>query len=99
MTAGQQAFASGPASLRIDKLLWYLRLSPSRTRAQALAEAGHVRLNGRRIERAHVAVRVGDIVVLPWGEASRIVRIIALPRRRGPPIEAQSQYEELTAGS
>jgi ribosome-associated heat shock protein Hsp15 len=39
--------------MRIDKLLWFLRLAKTRSVAQAMAEAGHIRVNGRRIDRAH----------------------------------------------
>jgi len=87
----------GP-TLRIDKYLWFARLSKSRSTAQKLAEDGHVRLNGRRIERAHAPVRTGDLITFPHGEAVRVVRVIALPARRGPAPEAQGCYEELTVG-
>ena len=36
-------------SLRIDKLLWYLRLTKSRERAQAKIAEGHIRVDGRRL--------------------------------------------------
>ena len=88
----------GP-SLRIDKYLWFARLSKSRSIAQKLAEEGHIRLNGRRIDRAHAPVRAGDLITFPHIESVRVVRVLALPVRRGPAPEAQSCYEELTIGS
>ncbi len=81
--------------LRIDKLLWYLRLTKSRAQAQAIVAAGHVRLNGRRVERDSACVRQGDVIALPIGETVRVIRVRALPVRRGPPAEARSHYEEL----
>ena len=42
--------------MRIDKLLWFLRLAKTRSAAQALVGAGHVRLNGKRVERTAQAV-------------------------------------------
>ena len=87
--------ADAASTLRIDKLLWYLRFAKSRSIAQAQCEAGLIRLNGRRIERAHIMVRAGDILTLPWRGAARVVRIGALPVRRGPPAEAQICYEEM----
>jgi hypothetical protein len=50
---GRTGGALMAAGLRIDKLLWFLRLA--RTRAGAGLGAGHIRLNGRRVERAHQA--------------------------------------------
>ena len=81
--------------MRIDKLLWFLRLTKTRTRAQALAFQGHIRLNGRRIERAHQPVGEGDILTIPWGGGARVIEICALPTRRGPACEAQSCYRVL----
>lgn len=88
----------GP-TLRIDKYLWFVRLCSSRSNAQKLAEDGHIRLNGRRIERAHSPVRAGDLITFPHFDKVRVVRVITLPSRRGPAPEAQACYEELTVGS
>lgn len=85
-------------SLRIDKYLWFVRLASSRTNAQKQAEAGYIRLNGRRVDRAHVPVRPGDLITFPWGTLVRVVRVSALPQRRGPPVEAQACYEEIVVG-
>jgi len=87
----------GP-SLRIDKFLLFARLCKSRSNAQKLAEDGHIRVNGRRIERAHAPVRPSDLITFPHGDAVRVVRVVALPARRGTAPEAQACYEELTIG-
>ena len=78
--------------MRIDKLLWYLRLVKTRGLAQALCEAGHIRLNGRRVARAHQKVAAGDRLTLPHGQGVRVIELLALPVRRGPAPEAQSCY-------
>lgn len=88
----------GP-SLRIDKFLWFARLAKSRSIAQKMAEDGHIRLNGRRVERSHAAVRAGDLITFPHPGGVRVVRIRELPGRRGPAPEAQACYEELTVGN
>ena len=84
----------GPA-LRLDKFLWFVRLAKTRSAAQKLAEAGHVRLDGRRIDRAHACVRVGSVLSLPIGDGARVVRVEALPSRRGPYPEACACYTPL----
>lgn len=76
-----------------------MRLAPNRSSAQALAERGIVRLNGRRIERAHAPVRVGDLITLPQGNVIRVIRVEKLPDRRGPASEAQLCYSAITPGS
>lgn len=89
---GQQAEG---AALRIDKLLWYLRLAPTRSAAQALVAAGHVRLDGRRVERASTAVRNGALLVFPGPPRVRVLRLTSLPGRRGPPAEAAACYVDM----
>lgn len=81
--------------MRVDKLLWFLRLARTRGAAQALIGEGHVRLNGRRIERTSQPVTVGDVLVLPVGRGVRIIELVAVPDRRGPAAEAQSCYRVL----
>lgn len=90
--------ATAPA-LRIDKYLWFARLAKSRSSAQKLAEEGHIRVNGRRIDRSHAPVRPGDLITFPHISSVRVVRVLALPARRGPAPEAQSCYEELILGT
>lgn len=91
--------AAGAApTQRIDRFLWFARLTGNRSAAQALAERGIVRLNGRRIERAHAPVRPGDLLTLPLGERVRVIRILHLPVRRGPAPEATLLYEFIEAG-
>ena len=81
--------------MRIDKLLWYLRLAKTRGIAQTMAEEGHMRLNGRRVDRAHQKVTVGDVLTVPLGPRVHVIELLALPVRRGPAPEAQSCYRVL----
>ncbi|QIG82040.1 RNA-binding S4 domain-containing protein [Sphingosinithalassobacter tenebrarum] len=81
--------------MRLDRFLWYARLAGSRSMAQGIARKGTLRLDGRRIDRAHAPVRVGSVLAFPWNGRVRIVRIEALPKRRGPPAEAASLYTNL----
>ena len=81
--------------MRIDKLLWFLRLAKTRSIAQAMAEEGHIRLNSRRVDRAHQKVAAGDSLTLPLAPGVRVIELITLPHRRGPAPEAQSCYRVL----
>lgn len=85
--------------MRIDKLLWFLRFAKTRGSAQALVGEGHIRLNGRRVERDAQRVAVGDVLVLPLPRGVTIIEVTALPARRGPPAEAQSCYRALDAAA
>ena len=85
----------GPG-LRLDKWLWFARLTRTRSQAQELAESRHLRLDGRVIERASALVRPGSILSYPWNDEVRVVRVEALAERRGPFVEAQHLYTDLS---
>ncbi|MDF7777911.1 S4 domain-containing protein [Sphingomonas sp. AOB5] len=83
-------------TMRIDRYLWFVRLAKSRNVAQDLAEGGRLRIDGRRIDRAHAPVRVGNIIAFVGADHHvRVIRVEALPARRGPPAEAQACYQRL----
>ena len=81
--------------MRIDRFLFFIRLLKSRTQAQGLIDEGHVRIDGRRVEKPSDHVAVGSVVAFPLHDRVRIVRVLALPLRRGPASEARACYEEL----
>ena len=84
-------------SLRLDKFLWFARIVKTRPAAQALAEEGRIRIDGRAIDRAHAPVRIGDVLSFAHRGEVRVLRVEALPARRGPPAEARALYSELTS--
>lgn len=81
--------------MRLDRFLWFARLSKTRIHAQQLAEGGHLRIDGRRTERSSAPVRVGNILAFldHRGEVC-VVRVEALPMRRGPPAEARACWSD-----
>jgi ribosome-associated heat shock protein Hsp15 len=85
-------------TIRIDKYLWFARIAKTRALAQAMAEGGRLRVSGRVVDRAHAAVRIGDVLSFAIRGQVRVLRIEALPARRGPPAEARLLYTELAEG-
>ena len=69
----------------------------TRAAAQALAEQGRIRIDGRLIDRAHAPVRVGDVLSFAHRGRVRVLKVEALPARRGPAAEARFFYSELTS--
>ena len=82
--------------MRIDRFLHCIRLVKSRSLAQALIDSGHVRIDGKRVEKPSEPVRVGSVIALPLREEVRVLRVLALPERRGPASEARLCYREIT---
>jgi ribosome-associated heat shock protein Hsp15 len=67
----------------------------SRTLAQGIVEEGHVRIDGKRIEKCSEEVRAGSVIALPLHDRVRVLRVLNRPTRRGPAAEARACYEEL----
>ena len=85
------------AAMRIDRFLWWSRLAKTRSAAQAIAEKGLLRIDGRRVERSSATVRVGCVVAFPLYGKVRVIRVELLPVRRGPPAEGRACYQDLVA--
>ena len=81
--------------MRLDRFLWWSRLAASRTVAQGMAATGRLRLDGRTVDRAHAAVRTGNVLTFAAHGRVRVIRVTALPTRRGPAAEAQACYDDL----
>ena len=86
-------------TMRLDRFLWFVRLAKTREVARAMASTGRLRIDGRPVDRAHAPVRVGNILTFVHGSTVRVVRVEALPLRRGPAPEAQACYRELTVAN
>lgn len=82
--------------LRLDKWLWFARLTKSRSDAQSLCESRHLRLDGRVIDRPSALVRAGSVLSFPRNDEVVVVRVEGLADRRGPFAEARHLYTDLT---
>jgi len=83
------------ASLRLDKWLWHARFARTRSLAAKLVSEARFRINGNPTEKAHHAVRPGDVLTFPLGPHIRVIKVLALGVRRGPAPEARTLYEDL----
>jgi ribosome-associated heat shock protein Hsp15 len=80
---------------RLDKWLWCARFLKARSDCARLAGEGTIRINRQVTDKAHARLRVGDVLTMPLRGDVRVVRVLALARRRGPATEAQLLYEEI----
>ena len=85
--------------LRLDKFLWFARLVKSRTLAQGVIDAGHVRIEGERVIDRSRTVKPGQTLTLTTHNRFHVIRIDRLPTRRGPAQEAQCCITEIVAPS
>ncbi|MES2045927.1 MAG: RNA-binding S4 domain-containing protein [Pseudomonadota bacterium] len=82
--------------MRLDRFLWFARFAKTRSAAQVIANDGHLRITGRPATSKHAPVRVGDVLTFVRGPHIQVIRIKALPFRRGPAPEARACYTDLT---
>ena len=82
---------------RIDKWLWHARIVRTRGDAAALAQSGHVRLNGKRVSAASQPVRTGDVLTLALDRSVRVVEVAGFCERRGAAPLARTLYRDISA--
>jgi ribosome-associated heat shock protein Hsp15 len=86
------------ASQRLDKWLWFARLTKTRTLAASLCERGKIKLQRgstapKRVDRAHQLVQIGDQLSLVVHDRALALQVLGLGNRRGPASEAQLLYQ------
>jgi ribosome-associated heat shock protein Hsp15 len=82
-------------SRRIDQWLWFARFFKSRTGAATFCAERRLRLNRQPIDKPSQTVKPGDVLTFPLGPHVRVIRVLELGRRRGPPAEARALYDDL----
>ncbi len=95
--ASEREAAAQPAGTqRLDKWLWFARVSKSRTLAAGLVEDGKVRVNRTRTTKPSQAIRPGDVLTIALRGHVQVLKVTAPGTRRGPAAEARGLYEDLT---
>ena len=85
----------GAETIRLDRLLVYLRFVRTRSLARSLIEGRALRLNRNHVHRVSENVAIGDVLTLMVGNEVKVVEVLALPNRRASPALAKSYYREL----
>lgn len=98
-TAGTGGAAAVVEQQRLDKWLWYARISKTRTLAALLVQGGKVRVNRLRAVKASQTVRPGDVLTIALRGKVRVLKVVSAGVRRGPAPEAQALYEPVSTGA
>lgn len=67
----------------------------ARSDCAALVGRGSVRINRQPTDKPHARLRVGDVLTVPVRGEVRVLRVLKLAARRGPPAEARLLYDEI----
>lgn len=88
--------------MRLDVFLWRARFFKARSSATEAVEGAGARIERggqvRRIDKPATPVAPGDILSFRAPSGQKLVRIVSLPTRRGPPAEAALCYEAVEGG-
>jgi ribosome-associated heat shock protein Hsp15 len=85
---------SASGEQRLDKWLWYARFVKTRSLAAKLVESGCIRVNRQRVVKPAATVKCGDVLTTTLNGCVRVIEVLELGERRGPPAEAQALYAE-----
>ena len=74
-------------SIRIDRLLVYLRFARTRSAAQSLIDTHALRRNRKHVLRGAEQARIGDVLTLAMGSTVRVIELVSARRgRSGVPL-------------
>ena len=80
---------------RLDKWLWHARFLKSRGLASRLISGGMVRVNREKVHKPACTVRPGDVITAAIAGRVRVIRVVGIGDRRGPPAEARALYQDI----
>ena len=83
-------------NIRLDQLLYYLRLFKTRGIATNAIEKGSCKVNNFLVKKKNKAINIGDIVDIKNEKVTKQIKVLKIPSRRGPFKEAIIHYEDIT---
>ncbi|WP_439544505.1 RNA-binding S4 domain-containing protein [Hyphomicrobium sp.] len=81
---------------RLDKWLWFARVTKSRTVASAAVIGGKIKVNRETVTKASHPIKPGDVITSRISKNIRVLRVVAPGTRRGPAPEARLLYEDMS---
>ena len=84
------------SNIRLDQLLYYLRLFKTRGIATKAIEKGSCKVNNFLVKKKNKVIDIGDIVNIKNEKLTKQIKILKIPQRRGPFKEAIIHYEDVT---
>ena len=88
--------AFGKKNIRLDLYLYYIRIFKSRNLATKFIISNRLRISGQVTQKPHKLISIGDVLSLPIQDYVKILKVVDIPKRRGPFSEALNYYEDIT---
>ncbi len=81
---------------RLDKWLFFTRVTKTRSLAQKLIKGGHVRVDGERKIQPSQNIAPSMVLTIAYANRIRVYRVLEPGTRRGPASEAALLYEDIS---
>ena len=79
---------SSDLNIRLDQLLYYLRIFKTRGIATKAIEKGSCKVNNFLIKKKNKVIEIGDVIYIKNEKLIKQIKILKIPFRRGPFKEA-----------
>jgi ribosome-associated heat shock protein Hsp15 len=89
---------NAPASVRIDKWLWAIRIFKTRSLATEACRHGRVTVGGQAVKPSR-DVKINDLIAAKAGDITRTVKVLALLEHRVGAQMVRDYAEDLTPAS
>jgi ribosome-associated heat shock protein Hsp15 len=83
-------------NIRLDLYLFYIRIFKSRNLATKFIISNRLRISGQVTQKPHKLISIGDVLSLPIQDYVKILKVVNIPKRRGPFSEVLNYYEDIT---
>ena len=83
-------------NIRLDLYLFYIRIFKSRNLATKFIISNRLRISGQVTQKPHKLISIGDVLSFPIQDHVKILKVVDIPKRRGPFSEALNYYEDIT---
>ena len=83
-------------TLRLDIYLYYIRIFKSRSIATKFVSNNRLRISGQVTQKPHKMISIGDVLTMTINDNIKVLKVLAIPNRRGPYSESLNFYEDIT---
>ena len=84
-------------NLRLDTYLYYIRIFKSRSLATKFVLTNRLRISGQVTQKPHRMISIGDVLTMTINDNIKILKVLDIPKRRGPYSESLSFYQDLSS--
>ena len=83
-------------TIRVDIYLYYIRIFKSRSIATKFVSTNRLRISGQVTQKPHKMISIGDVLTMTINDNIKILKVLDIPKRRGPYLESLNFYEDIT---